>query len=89
VFTKNNLTESEQKLVENLPAYQAFFSEVYEIQRKSPYLREQSNFHDISLIFENDPQAYFVDFVHVNEEANNKIARRMFPDIQEAILGVH
>ena len=27
--------------------------------------------NDISRIFENDPQAYFVDFVHVNEEAIN------------------
>ncbi len=55
VFTKNNLTETEQKLVENFPAYQAFLSEIYEIQSKSPYLREQSNFHDNSLIFYNDP----------------------------------
>lgn len=27
--------------------------------------------NDISRIFENDPQANFVDFIHVNEEAIN------------------
>lgn len=81
LFTKNEFSVSERELEENSAAYKAFYLKVYEKQRSVPYLREKNNFHDISLMFINDPEPYFIDFIHVNEKANTKIAERMFNDV--------
>jgi hypothetical protein len=81
LFTKNELSVSERGLDEDSAAYKAFYLKVYEKQRSFPYLREKSNFHDISLMFSNNPEPYFIDFIHVNEKANLKIAERMFNDV--------
>lgn len=48
-------------------------------------LEKEAPFRNISAIFDDDPEPRYVDHCHVGEEANERIARRLFRDVERLV----
>ncbi len=93
IYFKNNLTEKEEKLSKSvgllLAGFPEFIKEVYpEAGRNLEQLSlkySSFSYKDIKDIFANDSNEYFRDFVHVNSEGNDIIAKKIADEIYPMI----
>ncbi|MEE9269708.1 MAG: hypothetical protein V3V49_05540 [Candidatus Krumholzibacteria bacterium] len=83
IFTKDELSEYEQKELEKKQSMEAFFLKTYAYMKRSHERLAGQHFHDISDIFKDAKEPYYIDFAHVSESANEVLGRRMAADILE------
>jgi lysophospholipase L1-like esterase len=84
VFQKNYRTAYENAAAKADHIYRPIIQAVYS---KMVQVAPRNGIIDISGIFSNETQPYFVDEVHPNEEGNRLIARRMSRDILHWLAG--
>jgi len=87
-FTKKKLTREEQLLLDtDLVALPRKAHElIYERVRKSESLASHPGFRDISAIFDDAEEAYFMDVnQHITEAGNHRVAEAMAVDVIELI----
>lgn len=92
VFQKKHLTKYEEEQKQAEIKVERFFSKVYGAVEMSKNLKTIEEFHDISNIFKDSEKPYFIDFVHITEDGNKIIARRVARDIYKSIkdkTGLH
>jgi lysophospholipase L1-like esterase len=83
IYTKNNLTDSEKPYAtEPLGELYRQSHAVMEAEagKFAPY-----NFYDISGLFAGAPEEIYMDYCHVNENANRLIARRITTDLLQVL----
>ena len=62
---------------------EAFFVKTYAYMKRSHERLAGQHFHDISDIFKDVKEPYYIDFAHVSESANKVLGWRMAADILE------
>jgi hypothetical protein len=81
VFTKVNRTHYEAT-IGWLPGDQEFFGGLY---KRIGAIAAEENIHDLSGVFGDSPQPYFLDEAHITEEGNRIVAQAMLPYVVTAI----
>ncbi len=64
------------------PGWKDFFLGVYGLMGKEA---AENRVNDISHVFENHPEPFFIDDVHISESGNRIVAQAMMPEIMAAI----
>jgi hypothetical protein len=81
VFLKEHRTPYEERVREQASKIESFYLEVRRRIAASVELRAERDFHDLSLLFEDEKPPLFIDWSHVTEAGNAHIARRIATDI--------
>ena len=79
IFTKRNLTAYEQGEFEKQGFLSAFYQSVY------GRMRDQGQVKYLGDLFADDPNPYFIDFCHLTEAGNERIAEGMVADVAAAL----
>lgn len=90
IFTKQHLTPYENQQAhsdETPPAMQALFARVNEKLEHSDTLTSNPHFHNISHLFDRTTDPLYLDYAHLSEDANERVARKMSQDILRLIRG--
>jgi lysophospholipase L1-like esterase len=77
VFTKPALVPVEQEEALRFAWAESFMNQVYDEVRRSPRLKSDPAFHDLSTIFDDIDGLAFIDYCHTTETANARIASEM------------
>jgi hypothetical protein len=85
VFEKASLTPPEQDEAKKWSWAASFFAAVYERLRDTIKANGPAGFHDLSRIFAPSADLVFIDYCHVTESANERIAEAMLDPIQAAL----
>jgi lysophospholipase L1-like esterase len=83
VFTKNVLTAHEQRY-RNTHALEPLYVATYQARRGNAALGAIPGAIDISDVFRESGENYFLDFAHTTESGNEKIADAMLPGVRAA-----
>lgn len=89
VFTKQVRTPLEHSEAAKYAALETIFREVREQIQKTPELASAPDFHDLSALFDDQPDAAFIDYCHTTEKANGGIAEAMTGAIQKSLEQSH
>ena len=81
IFTKRHLTAYEQQRAEEHRARRAFFLQVHEQMKRHPDLAPNERFYDLTPLFAETKEPYFIDSLHVTETGNALVAKQMAADI--------
>jgi lysophospholipase L1-like esterase len=83
IFEKNKLSDYEKNVYggQDEQDIQAFYKATYGIMRKNERLLNDNTFHDVSTIFLDVRESIFVDWFHLRERGNDRIAQAMVGDI--------
>tara|TARA_B100001093_G_C26698577_1_gene957993 strand:+ start:164 stop:1177 length:1014 start_codon:yes stop_codon:yes gene_type:complete len=73
IYSVENLSAEGNQLLNGKIKYNDFYDKVYKHARECSI----NNFYDISNVLSSKDEDYFIDFCHVNEAANTKIAKKM------------
>jgi lysophospholipase L1-like esterase len=88
IFEKAYLTEYEESERHKLRAAERFFHETYDAVRRSDLARgDEDPFHDLSLMLSDVRDPLYVDWCHLGESGNERIARRMAADVASIFAG--
>lgn len=82
--TKRHKTPYEAQEIADL-ANTDFLAAVHNRIDQSKELNSNPDFHNLSHVFDEEAGPLYIDFCHLSENGNEKIARRMFPDIRKVI----
>src|SRR5262249_6221934 len=82
IFTKAHLTPYEQAEADRQAGLRDFYASVYEKARR---VAAGGAIHDLGSLFADDRKPYFIDFCHLTEAGNDRIARAMLGDVLTAI----
>ncbi len=89
IFLKKNLTEYERRSIEldfNFPGMKEFYLDTYSaMQQRAAGLKADCAFYDISSIFNDLREPIYIDFNHMGERGNSRIAKRMAEDFAQLI----
>ena len=85
VFTKLAPADSESARISQQQGCKRFFLATHAKVRHRQVLSNQSDFEDISAVFDDVRGPVFLDFAHVTEEANRLIAQRMLPAVAATV----
>ena len=86
LFTKKSKTSYESQKEKEMQLVESFYLKVESLLKKSSLLGNP-NFHDISDLFDEEPEFYFIDFCHTTERGNEQIAARMSRDVIPLLKG--
>lgn len=90
VYSKNQFVDPEEKIISSYDKPErAAFLQVNQLIKKSRKLHAMRAFHDISDVFVNRPERYFLDVYHLNEKGNEVIAKAMLPTLLRMIRASH
>jgi lysophospholipase L1-like esterase len=83
IFEKMELTEHEQYVYggEDEQDIKSFYKKTYDVMRKTASLYNDTAFHDVSTIFADVRETIYVDWFHLNEDGNDRIAQTMLEGI--------
>jgi lysophospholipase L1-like esterase len=81
IYNKVRLSNFEQKQAQRYGYYKNFYLAAYKAITNHQALSNESNFHNISRIFEDESQPIYFDSVHITRKGNKKIAARMLEDV--------
>jgi hypothetical protein len=83
IFEKNELSDYEKGVYggQDERDIQDFYKKTYSIMRKTESLLNEHTFHDISTVFLNVRESVYVDWFHMSERGNNRIAHVMAEDL--------
>lgn len=86
-FTKTNLTPYEQGQLEVAaerwgPELRPFYLSAYSILRSDEELSRMSTYRDLSRIFDDEDAPFYVDFNHLSEDGNKRIASEIVRDMK-------
>ena len=84
VFTKNVLTDHEQRY-RNTHALEPLYDATYRARRENDALAALPAAIDISGVFRESGENYFLDFAHTTEGGNEKITDAMLPGVRAAL----
>jgi lysophospholipase L1-like esterase len=84
-FTKKTLTAYEQSNCQSLEYAKSFFLKVYDCVGENATLRQIERFRNISSLFDTDSRGYYVDFAHLTEEGDERVAREIVKDVIDAL----
>ncbi len=89
IFSKKHRSPSEQTApevqAERVFAYEKAFEDIYRRVRQSEALHGNPRFHNISNLFDDAEEPYYVDATHLSEPGNRLIAAAMVNDLLELI----
>jgi hypothetical protein len=85
VFEKPSLTPSERDEAAKWAWASDFFTAVYTAVRQSGELGAAPGFHDLSRAVDHSSDLIFIDYCHVTESANERLARAMLGPIEAAL----
>jgi lysophospholipase L1-like esterase len=86
VFTKPVLAPFEREEARKYGWTERMFGEVYARVRASTELQANPAFHDLSGIFADSKNLVFIDYCHIVESANERIAAEMAKGVIEALM---
>ena len=81
IFTKSNLTSYESLQVSKKDYLRNFHDKVYKLIDNSKTLTKDSNFHNLSNIFQSNKNTIYIDQCHITETANNMVAKEILKDL--------
>ena len=81
VFSKRNPTPYEIHLINATSEAGKLFRLTHALIRDHPALKGLIGFQDISDAFDSMAEAVFIDFCHINETGNEKVAERISRDV--------
>ena len=87
VYTKRHLTPHEERW-QHWRGSREFYLTVYERMRGDGRLRALGNFTDVSGIFDDSEDSFFVDFNHVTERGNEVVADALLASVAAALEDV-
>ncbi|MCB2263375.1 MAG: hypothetical protein LGR52_10660 [Candidatus Thiosymbion ectosymbiont of Robbea hypermnestra] len=85
IFSKRRRSASEQAAAESLFPTRKAFEAIYREVRRSATLRDQTGFRDISALFDDLAEPYYVDGTHLSESGNRLVAEVMAEDVIDLI----
>lgn len=86
IFSKNELSDYEQKELEKVNYIQSFTEKTNSHLGHDELHHNSLHFYDISKIFLNESTPVFIDFCHISEYGNSIIAERMANDIKSVLI---
>ncbi len=81
IFSKRRRSPHEQARAEHRAYYEKVFEDTYRRVRRSEALNGHPRFHDISGLFDDAEEPYYVDEWHVSEPGNRRVAAAMVDDV--------
>lgn len=84
VFTRQALTPYEQGK-QNTDYAREFYLKTCEHARARESLQQVQGFRNLDALFDTDSQGYYLDFAHITEEGNERVARAMLDDVLTAL----
>lgn len=88
VFSKTARTPLEQGEAAKFAALETLFRQVREQIPRTPGLVSETDFQDLSPLFDNQTDGAFIDYCHTTEKANERIADAMLESIMKALESV-
>ncbi len=85
LFSKRHRSPHEQTIVERVSMHEKKFDDIYRRVRRSEALNSHPRFHDISDLFDDSKEPYYLDGWHLSEPGNRLIAAAMVDDVIELI----
>ncbi len=85
IFSKRHRSPHEQTMAERASMYMKILTDGYRRVRQSEALNNNPRFHDISDLFDDAEESYYLDRVHLSEPGNRLIAEAMVDDVIELI----
>ncbi|HOW96864.1 MAG TPA: GDSL-type esterase/lipase family protein [Kiritimatiellia bacterium] len=85
IYSKASKPPEEQASENRLLFLKEFYLDVYRRVREHPGLAADTAFHDISALLDDRPEACYIDYFHLSEEANGLIARRLAEDARAVL----
>ncbi len=86
IFTKQNLSEYEQRWHDiGSVLWKDFLLEVYDRVERDPNLNQMDSFHNISAVFDETEEPYYLDAFHLTEAGNLAIAKEMVGDVVQTL----
>lgn len=82
IYSKKNLTTTEQGYYKDELYYKNLYNLSYETVRNDDLMQNDSTFIDISDVFDNAKQTVFTDFCHTGEFGNKLVAKAIFENIK-------
>jgi len=81
IFSKRRRSPREQVAAERLLLSEKVYEDMYRRVRRSAALNGQPRFHDISGLFDDVEEPYYVDMWHLSESGNQLVAAAMVDDV--------
>lgn len=89
VYQKQHLTDYERYAIQleyNFPGMKEFYEDTYScMHKRAESLEKDVAFHDISSIFNEVREPLYIDYCHVSENGNSRIAQRMAEDFARLV----
>jgi hypothetical protein len=85
IFHKSKLTEYENKQANIIEHARPFFRETYRKIKSCDVLSQKKNFHYVADLFKDTSEPYYIDFGHITEGGNQRVAQRMAGDVLKVI----
>ncbi|MCB2264444.1 MAG: hypothetical protein LGR52_16130, partial [Candidatus Thiosymbion ectosymbiont of Robbea hypermnestra] len=86
LFSKRHRSPDERTMFQHRLSTKEAFDAVYREMRRSAALKDRPRFHDISALFDDLAEPYYVDgFHHLSEPGNRLVAQAMLEDLIELI----
>ncbi len=85
IFHKNELTEYEQNQARIIEPARPFFQATYSRIKSCDVLSKNMNFHYVADLFMDTNKPYYIDFGHITEGGNLRVAKRMAVDVLKVI----
>ena len=85
IYTKQRRTADEDKAYHERRELENLCLAVYDLVRGDKALGQTDGFRDISGLFDDSAEAYYIDFCHLSEGGNAKAAGRMVDDVVSAL----
>lgn len=77
IFQKHFLTPYEQEQAHSIQYSKGYFLDVYHQMKNHPSLCIDTHFYNLDDLFLQEKRPYYIDWAHVTEEGNAKVAQRM------------
>jgi len=85
IFHKKELTEYEQNQARIIGPARSFFQSTYSRIKSCDVLSQKKNFHYMADLFSDASKPYYIDFGHITEGGNLRVAQRMAVDVLKVI----
>ena len=84
VYTKENLTTLDERIINEIPYYLPYFKNFYKSILENKTLNSRTDFHNLSHLLDNSTQ-YYYDLCHISEDGNEVVAAEMYKDLKTLI----
>lgn len=77
IFHKHALTAYEQEEARSIEHSKSYFLKIYRSMRTHPLFSTTPNFRNLDSLFAEEKRPYYIDWAHLTEGGNRKVARRI------------